>query len=292
MKKQINFNYFNLVKACTIDGVKYEYPLEEVFDILRCKYNLPKEERRLDIKKTQKVCFLEALAEKDDYMFGIFAIAKHDYRPPIVDTTDLSERENPCTMNEGGKERTYFAIKRNEDTTPRITLMLQRTNKGFNVNTFRDYILSELRELSEENSRYTILSNLIMSDSFFKELKRMEKTNGIKLSYDKKILTDHFSDFDDTLCDLNDTVTMTLKVADKQNLLDRAIKLVNRLFNGSKDGIKNVVLHGYDEAKHEMNLDMSNLVRMSSGKVEKRKDTGELNEQDVFELMDYYMRLL
>lgn len=292
MKNQVNFNYFNLVKVCTIDGTKYEYPLDEVFDILRNKHGLPREERRLDIRRTQKVCFLESLAEKDDYMFGIFAIAKHDYRPPIVDTTNLSERDNPCNMNEGGKERTYFAVKRTAGAAPSITLLLQRTNKGFNVNTFRDYILPEMRSFSEENSRFTILSNLIMSNDFFKELRRMEKAKEIELSYDKKILTDHFSDFDDTLCDLNDTVTMTLKVADKQNLIARATRIVNRVFGTNDDGIKNVILHGYDEGNHQMNLDMSNLVKVSSGMVEKRKDTGELYEQEVFGLIDYYMGLI
>lgn len=289
MKKQVNFNYFSLVKVCTIDGTKYEYPLDEVFGILKDKYDLPKEERRLDIKRAQKVCFLESLSEKEGYMFGIFATAKHDYRPPIVDTTNLSERDNPCGLNEGGKERTYFAIKRIEGSTPRIVLMLQRTNKGFNVNTFRDYILPELRGLSEANSRYTILSNLIMSDDFFRELKRMGRTNSMEISYDKKILTDHFSDFGGNICELRDTVTMTLKVENKKNMLEIAKTIVNCKFGANRDGIQNVVLHGYDVDNHTMDLDMANLTKVSSGEVEKRKDTGELLEQDVFKLIDDYM---
>lgn len=293
-KTQVNFQHYSLVKTTIKDKVKEEAPFVEVGDLLEFISNKDKKDRKFNLKNN-KICFLEVLniKENERYLvyYGIFAVAKRDYRPPIIDTEELTERDNPRSMKEGDKDRVYFALKIELNERPLVSLILQRTSSRFNSNSFKNYLTSFFREMYPDETSSAIRVDVQMCNSFFTEMQRMKRASAIEVSFDKKILTDKFSSFSKDIIHVENNVKVSVKAKRKKNIEEMAMDAANHMHGDNEDSITNVFVKGYDEDDHEMVVDMQKLFRISSDKVEKYDGpdgTGELNSRDMFSLLLAY----
>lgn len=298
MKTQVNFQYYKLKKVSVVDKKRKEEPYLEVEPILDAVYKKDKKDRRFNLKN-DKVCFLEVLNDKEvagkyKVHYGIFAIAKRDYRPPILDTIELTERENPRTMKEGDKDRVYFAVKVDRNAHPEVTLILQRNASGFNSNSFKNYINAFFRELFPEEDESSLSVDVEMCNSFFSEMQRMRRATTLEVSFDKKILQNNFTSFAGDEMHVEKEVKVSVKAVRSKDLSEMAISVANRMTGNNDDGITNVYVKGYDADNHEMVVNMEKLFRVTSDSVEKSSGasgTGELDSKKMFELLQYYAGL-
>lgn len=279
--KQINANYFDILKITRQNGVDITEQFTEVGNLLINIFQRDKVDRKHKMKDN-KFCWLEHITiSQNNTIVGYFATAKADYRPPVVKISNLTERENPRDIDEGDRHLTYFAIKIEDNAHPHVRLVLHKS-KHFTSRTFINYINDMHKKYmmpgqDEVRPRFDLSPQ--MTNNFYTELQKIVRASKMELYFDKDVVAEKFTFFSGVSTSVKQTVKMDVSAHDRTSLENLAISAVNNMLGDGNDGIRDVFVRGKDVNNNDAVINVSGLCRMSSAKIETIPATGEFDPQ-------------
>jgi len=297
--------FFTLTKKILANKIREEIPLTEIEYLITYINNLKSKSRKYDLKEEIKACSLmSATIDKSNKNFtiitGIFKSAERHYRPPLWDSINDTERDNPKKFTEGEKEHTHFAIK---ITDNEVFFVLEINGKGITVNNiisyfefFKEkYLESINKNLDKDNKKqnFTIHYKKIGKDNFWEELNKLKRARVVTVTLDKSYLGSDGLKFSNRTITLQKNVTLTLKAERNKSASEFAVDIFN-IFNRqkTKDSISNIRIEGKDENNMNTILDTSFMAKIESVNVSLNSNTGEVQTLGILSLLKSYLAKL
>jgi hypothetical protein len=128
--RKIGFYSMQVVNSGDASDVFDVYRLREIVDYI---VNLTREKKKWDATE-KKFFFLSDVnvyTNNPNIETWIFKGAEYGYRPPLLNSTTLQERENPRELEEGDMEKTHIGLCYYDDE---IILILEEIKSGININ--------------------------------------------------------------------------------------------------------------------------------------------------------------
>lgn len=260
----------------------------EVFDVSKLReivnyiVSLAREDRKWDATK-RKFFFLSdvnVIPNNHNVETWIFKGAEHSYRPPLLNSNTLQERENPRELEEGDMEKTHLGICYYEDE---IILILEEIKSGINIgriNMYLENFAEDFYRLSGNKLNYKIKHSSIPKENFLEELQKLRRVRLGIVSVSKQLLGSEFLNFSNRIHEIQDEINIEIKACRMGSIQDTVSDIYKKL-TGSHENIKKIRVYGLDENNHEIILDTEIIKKIQHIELETDILTGEIDSQEM-----------
>lgn len=295
-KKEVRFQYFLLEKYEIVEKVKKSEPFMEIFDILQFIYKKDKKDRSFTLK-TKRIAYLDSLILSEDQreVYGSFATALPDYRPPVVNIKSFDEKDNPRKEFEAEKNVVYFAIKIENNTHPEVTLIFHKNHTyGFSEANFCNYIKSfmdDYMKVTGMSLNKKIESSPLLGRNFIEAIDNMQRTTEIEILYkSENVHSNPFLKNIDAGDGNIESTTVVLKPHKKESL-DKVARRAYQAKKNDKEIVK-IVARGKDKDGHNVmvNTDENGLFKIDS--VETTPKEGVPLYEDMINLLKLHCKTI
>lgn len=248
--------------------------------------SLPKLDRFYDISSSNKFHVLTSVFPIDTNL-GIqnliFASAKYNHRPPLINKDTAQERESPKELMEGELENTHLALKFLQDE---IILITEERKAGISINTVISYLMHYSVNYCNKNNNkldFKIEWTIIPKGDFLHELKKLERVRFGHIFTDKQLLGSEYLNFSGSTDQIEDELYITIK-AKKKRSIKSVIEDFFRRFSTNNSLIKKIRVYGYTKEGNQIMLDTDIIKRVEYVNAELNKITGIVDSDNLFKM--------
>lgn len=167
--------------------------MEEIWNRLKAVLDFIMEldqiQRKREIPETEKFVFLFSESSyRADIIDIVFKSAKCSYRAPLIDSSDLTMRDNPKRLTEGEQIKTHLVLKKKDDI---ILCLLESGESTLTIKQIMFYINSFLGEFNHkaiEALDGSFYSAIIARDDFEKVLNDSDRVMSVQLKVKNNFL--------------------------------------------------------------------------------------------------------
>ncbi|MFN5516057.1 MAG: hypothetical protein ACK5CA_15290 [Cyanobacteriota bacterium] len=285
--RKIGFYSLQVVSRSDAGNVFSAFRLREVVNYI---VTLAREDRRWDATD-RKFFFLsdaDVSPNNPNIETWIFKGAEHGYRPPLLNSNTLQERDNPRQIDEGDMVKTHLGLCYYEDE---IILVLEEIKSGININRISRYLESfagGFYHLSGNNLDFKIRYSSIPKENFLEELQKLRRVRLGYVSVSRQLLGSEFLNFSDRIHEIKKEINIEIKANRMGSILEPITDIYNR-FAVSNQEIKKIRVYGLDENDHEILLDTEIIKRIQHIELQTNILTGEIDSQ---EMIDHILHIL
>jgi len=229
--------------------------IKECFQHIRGK---KKTEAIIEDNTTNRIHYLGELTTRANYGTGYFVSAKHHHRPPLIHTSDLSQRENPKQPEEGEMEKTHFAVGFGSDD---CYLLLENKQGGVSIGKFVHYLNNHLRDIKGRGQR--IDYDLFVTGDFLNNLKGMPRILCAQIYTGTNLLSDTFLNDATMSKEIKDDIELVMRAKRGQSLKTQMLEWFYKKFThqsaSASSRISRMRIIGKSEDNNPMLLDTQHL---------------------------------
>lgn len=269
--------------------IEFSQEIEKVFDFLM---SLPKENRRIELFKLEKVIYLEEYMKKENkdnmnIYYLKFVSLKYNQTREVLNKNTLESKGRLKEIDDGDKEYNHIVIIENNQ---RIKVAFEYNYYGLQslgtvVSYINDMATRYFQEIGIDKYYYLEAHNEVNKE-FLSELNKMTKINIATIVVDSKRLGN--TDFGNLSGreEVKDEISITLRKARKSNIPK---DIIEEYYNKkqSNNDIKRIYVMGRNEI-NKVKLDteeMKQKVKLSIS----TNTFGEINSEDMFEGLKKYL---
>lgn len=259
-------------------------PLEtwnKLLGLLRHIQSLTRVQRKRDIERTEKFLLLESHAISGDNKLNIlFISARRNYRAPLLDSENLSARDNPKRLTEGEQVKTHISLKKTADS---ILCLLESGDSTLTIKQITKYLNSFIASynhlLPEEQILVGVFNSAIIARNDFDEiLNDSARVMSAQIKAKKLLLGSDFMNFSNYTEEVMDEIT--IKVSAKRNKNIRRIIL--NILRGNNSNINSMRVFCKMPDDTESVIDTGTIIRKEYIEVERNEVTGEFDTLSMF----------
>lgn len=240
---------------------------------------LPKNQRILEFKSKNKFHMLFSQKFDINNHNIIFASAKYNHRPPLIDKNTAGLRDNPKFIYEGEQENTHIALKYLKDE---IVLLLEERTVGITIKNLAYYLSYFLNRInSANNSKYQIEYSLIPKEDFQKEFEKLKKVKVCEVHVTKQILGSEFLDFAERTETIKNDIVITIKPIKGMSIKNPSSNIVKKYFGKDKK-INKIRILGESKSGNKVLLDTEVIKMIEYVEVDINEVTGIINSDNIF----------
>ena len=268
--------------------INFSNEIEEVLSFL---ISLPKETRKLDLLKQEKVIYLEEYDKKEIKDMKIyylkFVSLKYNQTREVLNKDTLKSKGRLKDINDGDKEYNHVVIIY---TKEKIKAAFEYNYFGLQslgtVISYLNDMIAKYFQNKDEDKYYFLESHYEVNREFLKELNKMTKINIATIVVDSERLGN--TDFGKLSGrnEIKNEIEITLRKARKSNIPKEIIEDYYNKKNND-DGIKRIYVEGKNET-NKVKLDteeMKQKIKLSIS----TNVYGEINSYDMFEGLKKYL---
>jgi hypothetical protein len=231
--RKIGFYSMQIVNRSDASEIFDASKLREIVDYI---ISLAREDRKWDA--TEKRFFflsdVHVSPNNPNVNTWIFKGAEHGYRPPLLNSNTLQERENPRELEEGDMERTHLGLCYFENE---VILVLEEIKSGINISRITKYLenfAEEFCHLSGNNLNYKIIYSSIPKENFLEELHKLRRVRVGFISVSKQILGSEFLNFSNRIHEIKNEINIEIKANRMGSILEPIRDTFNKLTSGNQ----------------------------------------------------------
>lgn len=269
-KRKLGFYYLT---------INEDYNVYDTFlNVLDSVEPLDNTNRKFTINK-DKFCFLDHIKKfrhgAECHLF--FKSAAHNFRPPLIDSETINERENPKFIQEGERIKTHIVT---QAISGDLILTVEKSKDSLTINQIVDYLNIYLSRIdTEEPLRFGF--EIIVKDDFMTELSNLSRVVSADLIVDKALLGSNSLNYSNRL----NSVRREISINVKANVRDTIFDFINDIyshFNGGNNSIKKIRLLGKSHDNNDVKINTDFIERQEYVNVDYNTDTGEILSNDMF----------
>lgn len=248
-------------------------------------------ERKHDFESDEKVIWLDSYEIQDQFNYNmVFKSAKYNHIRNVIDTESMEELGAIKKKSDGDEERTHFCIRYTEGQD-RFICMHESNYYGMAIGRIVKYLnekLSQYQLTHDRDVRWTVQTQILPSDGFLEELRKMQKVSLLTVSVEKSELGNDFKLLAGR-SDIKETVDFVIRK--KKRNVDIPKSLVRDYFNemNNDDKIKRVIVEGRNDHGY-IRID-TELIKMKKGVRVDTTPTNEVVSTSFFEQADALLKL-
>lgn len=209
----------------------------------------------------------------------IFKSATHNFRPNLIHSETVDERESPKDIQEGEVEKTHIVTNFvNND----LIVLLEKHLHGISINQFIKYI-NFFGSHIEEPVRFNY--ETVVKDNFLEEIDNLSRVTCADIYVDKQMLGGEALNYSNHLSEVKHEVVLSVKSKKLESIADFA-RDAFAFLNGGNQDIKRIRLVGRNEDNNEVIINTDFIERQEFITPEINNVTGELISTEVFNEMN------
>lgn len=246
----------------------------------------------------KKFHFLKSITQQSDSWELIFSSAKYEYRPPVIDKTTLSTKNNPRTLTEGDEELTHvkFYVERDH-----IDFLIEERINGITSKGICDYfnafkyeyigyekaawesLSAKDKKLSPKPANtFRFVLGFIPNAQFIKTLKNSRSVSAGHIYVEKQLIGSEFMQYSSRLNTFNDDIKLT--ISSSTQTPDIIEDLYNKMQQGTSK-INRIRVEVYDEHGVKSTIDTESFKLKKSIEVERNVLDGVIESKSLFDEM-------
>lgn len=241
-KRKIGFYYLTLLSGNNIS--------EKLNLTLSYINSLEKIDRKTDLSGN-KFGFLNSINtfNEDTRHQIIFKSAVHSFRPPLLNSLTVDERESPKEIEEGETEVTHIVTKAiNGD----VILVLEKFLGSININQFVKY-LNRFASQMEIGNHFKFGYDIIAKDDFLEEVENLSRVTCAEVYIDKQMLGSESLNYSERINSVKHEIMITVKAKPLDSIIDFA-RDIYASFNGGANEVHKIRIIGRNEDNNEVKI--------------------------------------
>ncbi len=241
------------------------------------------QERKMDINRENKVHALDSFSSNDNATYHVvMKTAKYRHRPPLLDTINGTERDNPKRIHEGEPEKTHLAFKVLADE---IILIMEDKKNGIAIGRFIDYLNKFRKRYFDENNndiaKYAIDWSILPKDDFLYELRSLSSVKIGEVYYDKQCMGSEFLNWSERTENVQRDIVISMRAIRGESIFDTIMDVYDK-FNVTDSVIKKIRISGKNINNNNVILDTDLIKKTEHVTVDIEEETGVVNTAEMF----------
>lgn len=247
--------------------------------------------RKRDIEKSEKFLLLESFALiGEDKLNLLFISARRNYRAPLIDSENLSARDNPKRLSEGEQVKTHLSLRLTMDS---VLCLLESGESTLTIKQITKYLNSFIalynRLLSEEHIIQGVFNSAIIARNDFEEiLNDSSRVMSAQIKARKQLLGSAFMNFSDYTEEVSDEINIKISAKRNRNIL----RTISDMLRGNNSNVISMRVFCKMPDDTDSVIDTGTIVRKEFIDVDRNEITGEFDTSSMFrklnELLDSY----
>lgn len=208
----------------------------------------------------------------------IFKSAVHSFRPPLLNSLTVDERESPKEIEEGETEITHIVTKA---TNGDVIIVLEKFLGSININQFIKY-LNHFALLAETENEFMFGYDIIAKDDFLEEVENLTRVTCAEVYIDKQMLGSESLNYSERISSVKHEVMLTVKAKPLDSIIDFA-KDVYATFNGGANEVQKIRIIGRNEDNNEVKINTDFIERQEYVMPLINENTGEVLTDEILQ---------
>jgi len=281
-KRKIGFYYLTLRSSQDIeDGLIDIY--DRVINFILTKNN---EERNVNLS-SNKFGYLASVNpfNRDFRKQLIFKSAIHSYRPPLIHSQTVAERENPKLLQEGELNKTHAISK---EINGDVIIIIERSQKGLTINQVVEYLNIFVNQIDFGYS-FRFDSETVADDNFEEKIREFSRVVSAEIFVDKQMLGSAALDYSNNIETVQQDIIVKIKAKKRNTIIDFARDAFAK-FNGGQREIRRMRIVGRNQDNNEVKINTDFIERQEYINAIIDENTGEFNSHSILEEMEIIMQ--
>lgn len=263
-KRKIGFYYLTLLSGNDVSE-KLNLTLSHIS-------NLQNIQRKINItgNKFGLLDSVNTFAENTRHQI-VFKSAVHSFRPPLLSSLTVDERDSPKEIEEGEVERTHIVTKA---TNGDVILVLEKFLGSININQFIKY-LNHFSPPLESDNHYKFGYEIIAKDDFLEEIANLTRVTCAEVYVDKQLLGSESLNYSERISSVKHEVMLTVKAKPLDSIIDFA-RDVYATFNGGENEVRKIRIIGRNDDNNEVKINTDFIERQEYVSPRINENTGEV----------------
>jgi len=215
----------------------------------------------------------------------IFKSASHSFRPPLLDSVTVNERDSPKRIEEGEILKTHFVTKViNGD----IIVILERFLGSISMRQAVEYLNHFANEIEIEE-RIKFGYETIAKDDFLEEINKMTRVTCADVYVDKQLLGSDSLDYSNRLSSVKHEVMISVKAKNRDSISEFANDMFAQ-FNGGENSVRRLRIIGRNDDNNEVKINTDFIERQEYVMPNIDDSTGEILSEEILQEIEIALR--
>lgn len=275
-KRKVGFYYITLASGETFE-------LAEAFKrTLQLISQSDKVAKNRDISDS-KFGFIDTIKTFKDssYYHIIFKSAVHSFRPPLIDSRTVEERESPKRLQEGELNKTHIIAKVVDGD---IVMLLEKFLGSININQIVNYLNHFARTFDSED-RIRFHFDIIPKDNFLEEVNSLSRVTCAEVYVDKQLIGSESLNYSDRINTVKHDIKIEINAKRNNSIMD-AVRDIYAKLNGGEQSISKMRITGKNRDNNQVKIDTNFIEREEYVNPEMNSDTGEVISEEILRELD------
>ncbi|PCI03616.1 MAG: hypothetical protein COB81_03775 [Flavobacteriaceae bacterium] len=202
----------------------------------------------------------------------IFKSAIRNFRPPLLDSLTVSERDSPKRIEEGELQKTHFVTK---VVGGDVIIILEKFLGCISIKQAIKY-LNHFARLLDLDDRIKFGFETIAKDNFLEEINGMARVTCADVYVDKQLLAGDVLDYSERISSVKHEIVISVKAKNRDSISEFAQDVFAQ-FNGGENRVRRLRIVG-------RNSD-NNVVKINSDFIEKQEYVSPIINEDTGEVL-------
>lgn len=209
----------------------------------------------------------------------MFKSATHSFRPALINSNTIEERESPKKMEEGEIHKTHMIIEGEGDD---VICLLERNYQGISPIQVANY-LNYFSRAIESPIRFVL--EAIVKENFSEIIEKMQRVKSVDIYTDKQLLTGSSMEYSDRIESAKNQIVIGVKSKPKESIKDFVQDVLAKM-NGGRREITRIRVVGNNDENNELKVNTDFIERQEYVSIKSNDLTGELDSHEIFHEMD------
>jgi hypothetical protein len=208
----------------------------------------------------------------------VFKSASHSFRPPLLHSITVDERDSPKRMEEGEIDKTHFVTKAiNGD----VIVVLENFLGSISMKQAIQYLNHFASGINLEES-FKFDYETIAKDDFLEEINSMSRITCADVFVDKQLLGSESLDYSERINSVKHEVVISVKAKNRDSISEFAQDIFAQ-WNGGENSVRRLRIVGRNEDNNIVKINTDFIERQEYVMPHINEDTGEILSEEILQ---------